>query len=229
MKHYLSFGGGVNSTAMLILLTERNEEFETIFVNHGGDYPETYKYVNYLRDKGFEITEIIPDVEGSHTIYDYSMKCGIIPSFRFRWCSDKFKVRAVLKHVDVPCIMHIGFDSGESKRVLDSSGKVYNTPPSKAKSKSISYSYPLLDAEMSRADCVDLIQDHGLTVPQKSGCWFCPFMRKIEVRQLFLNHPNLYNKAVKMEENCMKDGFYIKDRPFPDIAMSHTPPLSSYF
>ena len=53
MKQYLSFGGGINSTALLLLLTDRGEEFETIFVNHDGDYPETYEYVDYLREHGF--------------------------------------------------------------------------------------------------------------------------------------------------------------------------------
>ena len=64
MKQYISFGGGVNSTALLLLLTDRGEEFETVFVNHGGDYPETYEYVDYLRDQGFEITEVIPNYRG---------------------------------------------------------------------------------------------------------------------------------------------------------------------
>ena len=116
VKQYLSFGGGVNSTALLLLLTDRNEEFETIFVNHGGDYPETYEYVKYLRDQGFKIKEIIPDVEGCTTIYEYSMKSRIIPSFRYRWCTDKFKVRPMLEYVEIPCKMFVGFDYGELNR-----------------------------------------------------------------------------------------------------------------
>ena len=228
MKQYISFGGGVNSTALLLLLADRGEEFEMIFVNHGGDYPETYEYVNYLRDQGFEITEIVPDVEGYRTIYEYSMKCRILPSFRFRWCTDKFKVRPMLKYVDVPCKMFVGFDYGEVKRTKSLSGKEYNNKPSKEKLHKITYSYPLIDAKMDRSACIDLIRGHGLDIPPKSGCWFCPFMRKIEIREMFLDHRDLYDKAVTMEENCMKDGFYIKDKPLPDIAMAHTPPLTSY-
>lgn len=226
---YLSFGGGVNSTALLLLLTDQGEEFETVFVNHGGDYPETYEYVDYLREQGFEITEVLPDVEGCKTIYEYSMKSRILPSFRLRWCTDKFKVRPMLKHAEVPCKMFIGFDYGEIKRIKASSGKEYNNKPSKEKLHKIAYSYPLIDAKIDRNGCTDLIKEHGLDVPPKSGCWFCPFMRKIEIRELFLNHRDLYDAAVEMEENCMKDGFYIKDKPLPCIAMAHTPPLTSYF
>lgn len=217
MKQYLSFGGGVNSTAMLLLLTECGEEFETIFVNHGGDYPKTYEYIEYLRDRGFDITEIIPDVEGCHTIYDYSMKKQILPSWRFRWCTDKFKIRQINAYIKTPCNMFIGFDYDELKRQTDNkSSKIKNT-------------FPLIDAKMRREDCIKLITDHGLVPPDKSGCWFCPFMPNSEVRELFLNHKELYDKALAMENNCMKDGFCIKGRPLPEVAMSHTPPLSSYW
>ena len=220
MKQYLSFGGGVNSTALLLLLTDQGEEFETIFVNHGGDYPETYEYVDYLRSRGFEITEIIPDVEGCHTIYDYSMKSRIIPSFRFRWCADKFKIRPIYKYIHYPCVMFIGFDYDETKRTAKSLKKVGD---------GITNIFPLIDAKMDRNACIDLIKEHGLKVPPKSGCWFCPFMHKLEVRELFLNHRDLYGKALQMEENCMKDGFYIKDKPLSEIAMAHTPSLTGYF
>ena len=217
MKQYLSFGGGVNSTALLLLLTDRGEEFEAVFVNHGGDYPETYAYVDYLREQGFEITEIIPDVEGYHTIYDYSIAKQILPSFRHRWCTDKFKIRQINNYIQVPCIMFIGFDYGESKRSLESN------------LDGVTNLYPLIESKMDRNACVELIKKHDLKIPPKSGCWFCPFMHKIEIREIFLNHRDLYDKALRMEENCMKDGFYIKDKPLPVIAMAHTPPLTGYF
>jgi len=217
MRQYLSFGGGVNSTALLLLLTDYGEKFETVFVNHGGDYPETYAYVNYLRHEGFEITEIIPDVEGYHTIYEYSIAKQILPSFRYRWCTDKFKIRQINSYIHTPCVMFIGIDYGETKRIF------------KNNIDKITHQYPLINAKMIRDDCIDLIKNHGLKIPPKSGCWFCPFMHKLEVRELFLNHRDLYDKALLMEENCTKDGFYIKDKPFPDIAMAHPPPLTTYF
>ena len=217
MKKYLSMGGGVNSTAMLILLTEQNEEFETIFVNHGGDYPRTYAYIDYLRDNGFEITEIIPDVEGCHTIYDYSIRKRILPSWRFRWCTDKFKIRPINRYIKTPCTMFIGFDYGELKRKTENA------------SNEVQNKFPLIDAKMYRDDCIKIILEYGLYPPNKSGCWFCPFMPKSEVRELFLNHRTLYEKALAMEQNCMKDGFYLKGKPLPDVAMAHTPPLTSYF
>lgn len=44
MKKYLSFGGGVNSVAMMLMLLDQKDDFEAIFVDHGTDWPETYEY-----------------------------------------------------------------------------------------------------------------------------------------------------------------------------------------
>lgn len=35
MKNYLSFGGGVNSVALYLLMEDMGIEFEAVFVNHG--------------------------------------------------------------------------------------------------------------------------------------------------------------------------------------------------
>lgn len=45
---YLSFGGGVNSTALYLHLLELGQEFEAVYVDHGTDYPETAEYVAYF-------------------------------------------------------------------------------------------------------------------------------------------------------------------------------------
>jgi 3'-phosphoadenosine 5'-phosphosulfate sulfotransferase (PAPS reductase)/FAD synthetase len=59
--NYLSFGAGVNSTALMLYLLDRGVDFEAVFVNHGTDYPETYEYVQYLKDNGYRITVIKPN------------------------------------------------------------------------------------------------------------------------------------------------------------------------
>lgn len=41
VKRYLSYGGGVNSTALLLLMHDEGLDFEAVFVDHGTDYPQT--------------------------------------------------------------------------------------------------------------------------------------------------------------------------------------------
>ena len=222
-KQYLSFGAGVNSTALLLLLIDQGEEFETVFVNHGGDYPETYEYVEYLRAEGFEITEVLPDVEGYSSLYDFCYARQIIPFRRFRWCSDKFKVLPFINYIEIPCTCYLGFDMDEQHRADRRKIK-------RKKERDMIYEYPLITAEMSRDDCVKSIAAHGLKVPPKSGCFFCPFMKRSEIRDMYLYRPDLYEKAKALELNCRERNAdrFLRDRPIEENALEHTPPLTSY-
>jgi len=224
MKKYLSHGMGVNSTALMLLLKDEGTEFESVFVNHGGDYPETYEYITYLRKRGFKITEISPNVEGRYgSLYDFCFDKQIIPFRRFRWCSEKFKVIPFLNYIETPCICYLGFDTGEKKRAI-------RRKPKHKKEKDIIYKYPLIDAKMNREDCINLIKAKNLKIPSKSGCFFCPFMKRSEIRAMFLNHHDLYEKAKLLELNCRKRNGdrFLRDRPFEINGMECIPPIQKW-
>ena len=59
--------------------------------------------------------------------------------------------------------------------------------------------YLLIENGIDRDGCVDLINKHGLAIPLKSGCWFCPFQRKGQWRKLRMEHPELFCKAKELE------------------------------
>ena len=61
--------------------------------------------------------------------------------------------------------------------------------------------YPLIEAKMRREDCVKLIEDEGLPVPPKSGCYFCPFNSDRRWAELLEIHPRLYSKSIALEEH----------------------------
>lgn len=197
MREYLSFGGGVDSTALMLLLHEQDKKFETVFVNHNGDKPETYAYIEYLREQGYVITEIKPDVSWKghfSDIYEYFYFHKSVPLIGFRICTDKFKIRPFNKYVQRPCTALIGFDAQEKKRV------------NKRTEKGITKEYPLIENGLTRNDCKQLIRKHGLKVPPKSGCYFCPFQTKKEWKKLMVTHPALFKKAVALENNSSKVG-----------------------
>ena len=216
MKTILSYGAGVNSTALLVL--RENEIEEAVFANHGGDYPETYEYVKYMEKQGFPITVITPDVEGFDNLYNFCFKKRIIPSRMYRWCTDKFKIKPITKYLDKPCMLYIGFCADEAKRVKSEF---------KFK-KGIAGRYPLIKENITREGCIQIIKDAGLKVPRKSCCFFCPFMRRLEARELFLEYPQLYIKCKELEENCMRRDIFISEKPIDKRAMEKIPPLSTW-
>ena len=48
----------------------------------------------------------------------------------------------------------------------------------------ITNSYPLVDKRATRADCVGWLEAHGLDVPVKSSCVFCPFKNRRNWQEL---------------------------------------------
>ena len=91
----------------------------------------------------------------------------------------------------------IGYDAGEQKRYERS--QTYNETDKKYHNR-----YPLIeDWHWTRDDCIRAIQEAGLPLPGKSSCFFCPSMKRDEVEALKRQHPDLYRRALAIEENAM--------------------------
>jgi len=207
MKTYLSFGGGVNSVAMMLFLLDRGDKFEAIFVDHGADWPETYEYFEmfqeWLKNKGHgKITILKPDVQGDSDLYNYYFSRSKVPSIMKRDCTDKFKIRTVTKYVKTPCFMLLGIDFGEAHRA-----KINHK-------KGIENRFPLIEEEITRQGCKDIIKAHGLPVPMKSGCYLCMYQKKGQWESLRRLHPDLFCKASKLEEKCMEGRIAQGKKPF---------------
>ena len=91
----------------------------------------------------------------------------------------------------------IGYDAGEWKRYERS--KKYNEADRKYQNR-----YPLIeDWHWTRDDCIRVIQAAGLPLPGKSSCFFCPSMKREEIEALKRQYPDLYRRALAIEENAL--------------------------
>ena len=98
-KHILSFGGGVNTVALMILLTDEDLPLdEAVFADTGGEAPETYAYLEiakeYLSARGVPLRTVSKRIAGR----DLQSTCRhrkVIPSAVWRWCTRDFKVRPI--------------------------------------------------------------------------------------------------------------------------------------
>jgi hypothetical protein len=212
VKTYLSYGGGVNSTALLLWLLDQGIEFEAVYADHGADWPETRAYVEMLRERGYAITVLETRREGL-PLWDYYIKQRMIPVRFMRHCTEHFKVRPLLKYMAAPCVMYIGFSADEAHRAK------YDWNDRRDRL------YPLIEHNIDRRGCVEIIKAHGLPVPIKSGCFVCPFQRVGQWRELLTVHPDLYCKARRLEdvtnERLTAQGrppIYIADRPLDEVA-----------
>ena len=63
--------------------------------------------------------------------------------------------------------------------------------------------YPLMEWGWSRKDCIQAIRDAGLPLPGKSSCFFCPSMKRWEIRTLYHRYPDLLRRALAIEDAAM--------------------------
>lgn len=203
-----SFGGGVNSTAMLVGLQERDESVDLIlFSDTGGESPETYAWVEHfskwLAGKGFPgITWVKSPNE---TLEAMCLRLGVLPpiAFGFKTCSLRFKIEPQHKFLNNyqpakdalsagdKITKLIGFDAGEPHRVRESEDPKYINR------------YPLVEWQWTRDECIAALERNGLCVPPKSSCFFCPHFKPAEVIRLKTEHPDLYERALEIERRAM--------------------------
>lgn len=190
MSDLISFGAGVNSVAMTILLVNEGWRGPIVFCDTGAEWPETYCYMDYferewLNPRGLAVTVLGAewrDESSTASLPDFCSCHRTTPFAGMRWCTDRWKVRPLTKWAAAQGIetQLIGIASDERHR---QKGKTC----------------PLIDRGITRAGCIEIIKAAGLDVPQKSGCYICPFMRVDQWRELYRRHPELYERAANLE------------------------------
>jgi len=216
MTTILSYGGGVNSTAILAFckLGELPWPDYIVFSDTGAEWPHTYKYLDYLENEGIDIIYLTggkfsvslncPGVgfsEGT-TLIEWCQQKSFIPSRINRWCTDYWKRAPIEKFCKGfhECEQWIGIDAGEAHR---------------AERKGKDMRFPLVEMGIDRRGCKKIIKKAGWGVPQKSGCFICPYQRKAQWIRLKKEYPDLWNLAVSLENNARarNPGFNFKDIP----------------
>ena len=188
MKTILSYGGGVNSTAILALykLGELPWPDYIVFSDTGAEWPHTYSYINYMEEQGIQLIYLTGGRTGQETLIEYCQRKKLIPSPLNRWCTTDFK-RLPMLYFSRACDAKqlIGIDAGEEHRAKDFKNK----------------EYPLIDLTINRRECKEIIKKAGWGVPQKSGCYVCPYQGKAQWIRLKKEHPELFQIAVDLEAN----------------------------
>ena len=240
-----SHGGGVQSTAMLVLSARGEIDFPVhIFANVGEDSenPDTLRYIErfcrpYAEQHGIELVEVrkVRRTGEPDTILrwlDRTERSIGIPMRMAngapgnRSCTEQFKINVIRKELKArgagarnPATVGLGISMDEWQRMRSDSGD-----------PAIRNAYPLIDLGLSRADCLNVIQGAGLPIPPKSSCWFCPFKRVPDWQRMRRDDPGLFARAEALEERINarreslgKDPVYLSSRavPLADAVGTH--------
>ncbi|WP_160051749.1 phosphoadenosine phosphosulfate reductase [Nocardiopsis sp. FR26] len=212
----VSYGGGVQSTALLALAAQgRIDHNLFLFANVGDDseHPATLEYLSqvampFAAEHGLEIKQLVKTRRDGTTetlmdkLTDPEARSIPIPvrmpngAPGRRACTADFKIKVVGRWLRaqgataaVPADVAIGISLDEIHRANRRRAEKHER-----------IEYPLLDLGLRRSDCEQIIAEAGLPIPPKSACFFCPFKTVGSWRQQRLEEPELFAKSVRLEK-----------------------------
>jgi len=209
----VNFGGGVNSTALLLFCHDRNLRPDwVLFADTGSERPETYANVEvvqaWCQSVGFpfSVTRWIRKDGSFESIHENALRTKYLPSkaYGMAGCTYKWKSQPMAKwrkeNGFSETRVAIGYDAGEARRVA----KIVACDDTDRQSGE-TYFYPLVEWGIRRSGCVARIRMQGWNTV-KSSCFLCPNMRRAEWTDLKREHPDLYQIAVDVDEGARTAG-----------------------
>ena len=209
MKMVISYGGGVQSTALVVLAMQRGWKIdEIVHVDLlDAESPATREYVSYFAGwlqtvYGRGITILQRDLYG-----DMLARPAFTPapwraadgSFMLRrQCTRQYKVEPIRRYLYEKyrrerIALMLGISVDEFHRMRDSgSARIENV-------------YPLVDERLTRNDCRAILERAGLATPPKSSCWFCPYRSARSQAELLKQYPALRGMGEELERRINEE------------------------
>lgn len=177
-----SVSGGKDSTALMLALRDAGVPFRAVFSDTGWEAPETYAYLDTLRERIGPIDVVRPKRDMRKSI----MHRAGFPARMQRWCTRELKINPLRAYhdaigVETVSVMGIRGDESESRRQMpvwadddEWGGYVWR---------------PLM--HWTIGDVIAIHRRHNVPMnplyhggAERVGCYPCIFSRKEEIRQL---------------------------------------------
>jgi len=205
MKYIVSFSGGKDSTAMLLMMIEKNMQIdEIIFCDTGMEFPAMYKHINKVEkyigrkimtvkaEHSFEYyLNYVKKVKGKHKGKRGYGWTGHI----FRWCTSMLKVKPFNKYLkNAEHILYLGIATDEQERLR------------RKENKKIHYKFPLNEWGISERRALEYCYDRGFDWNglyekfRRVSCWCCPLQRIGELKTLYNEFPKLWKELKRLDK-----------------------------
>lgn len=205
MKHILSFSGGKDSTAMLLMAKEKNYPIdEIIFCDTGKEFPALYRHIDKIEKYiNIPITRIKAEKSFDYWMFEHIKprskrieETGYgWPSSTVRWCTGNLKIQPIKKYLKNKYgdqfYQYIGMAYDEIKRGIN-----YKVP---------NVIYPLIEWKITEAMALKYCYDKGFdweglyTHFDRVSCWCCPLKNQRELYMLYSFYPELWEELKDMD------------------------------
>jgi hypothetical protein len=225
MKQVLSYGGGLDSFAMLLDAAQRGELPDAVvFCDVGdvrgedpGEWPSTMRHIHQvvmpLCDRlGVPFhwlhSESGYTVRGERSLFAWMEKRGQIPvSGPSRICTivakvERFEAWLNDTYPGERVEVWIGFEAGEESRAANDPNAGKSRTPKPGEAVRVNR-FPLIERGMCRCRCEALAREAGLPVPRKSACTFCPYGSRGDWQTLAEELPEVFERVERLESDKM--------------------------
>lgn len=187
MKHIIALSGGKDSTAMALMLNEREpREYIYLCTPTGDELPEMQCHWDVLsRLLKSPILQIGPGFTFTELIYREEM----IPNFRARFCTRILKIEPTEEFLSEigEATLYVGLRADEPERV----GGIYD-----AKQR-----FPLREWGVDIDNVLSYLSSRGVSIPVRTDCAMCFWQRIGEWWDLWYFYPDPFAKAEKIESD----------------------------
>ena len=200
----VSFSGGKDSTAMLLMMIEKGIHIDRILcIDTTKEFPQMYEHIKrvqeYIQPLKIEIMSFNFDyLFGEHV--KTRGKIGEVgygwPNFLNRWCTT-YKIQAKRKLKGKHDIDYHGIAFDEKKRTeKNKTGEIFK--------------YPLVEWEITEAQALQYCYSKGFDwggLYEKMtcvSCWCCPLSRIGELRVLYNDFPKLWAELIEMDKKTFR-------------------------
>ena len=225
MKHVLSLGAGVQSSALALMAAHGEitpmPDF-AVFADTQAEPPQVYEWLDWLEanvpypvhrvTKG-NLTEESLRVrtrksDGGERVNNLIPFFGLMPNGEKvaaigRKCTNDYKILPILKKIKE----EVGIKRGEKiSKVTQWIGISWDEVQRMKESRFpwISHRFPLIETQTKRHECIAWMKAHGYPEPPRSACYYCPFHSDDEWRKLRNSSPELFKKAIDFDKQLRK-------------------------
>ncbi len=215
----LSLGAGVQSSTMALMAAEGHIKPMpdcAIFADTGYEPPGVYEYLDWLEKqlpfpvyrvmKGNIRDDMVSSVDNGtrfptapfFTVNAETGKKGML----MRQCTNDYKIQPIRKKIRE--LLGVGYYKHVKKNVWVeqwigiSKDEITRMKPSWY--KYILNRHPLIEANMSRQDCINWMNKNNFIIPEKSACICCPFHDDKYWKNLKIKYPDEFADAVALDK-----------------------------
>ncbi len=212
-RNVCGISGGKDSSALAIYMRDKVPDMEYFFCDTGAELPETYAYLAKLE---VVLGKPIAKLNSTRSFDHYfELFRGTLPSPQMRWCTSLLKIKPLEDWIgEDEVTSYVAIRADEKNRT----GYVSTKP-------NIKTVFPFVEDDIDHTGVIKILEDAGTNLPDyykwrtRSGCYFCFFQRKAEWVGLADNHPDLFKRAVAIEQKILKDAGVSGDANFESSGM----------